>query len=63
MKCETCKWWGDLSWEEEFLKRRGFPPMRDCDHPDPHFLPYGEGILQEGICTRPDFGCIQHEPK
>lgn len=62
MYCKDCKHWGDEVWTQEAMKRdQRLAEQRECMVPNPLFLSFGEGIVMEGVATKPHFGCVQFE--
>jgi hypothetical protein len=66
MRCSDCKFWGDEDTEwlsHAFKNNPKLKDMRECQHPEPMWASFGEGVQMEGITTKPDFGCVQFKDK
>lgn len=62
MFCKNCKHWGLPAWSERSMaEQERLRDQRECNVPNPMFLSFGEGIVMEGVATKPDFGCVQFE--
>lgn len=57
-RCDQCKWWGDLAWNENHPRHA---TQRICNNSGLKAEPGYDGAAI--IATEPDFGCVQFEVK
>lgn len=66
--CRDCKRWGDPA-PQVMATRKGIVQLKRCDEAEFYAFDteIGGGKMTEHynlpICTPPDFGCVQFEPK
>jgi hypothetical protein len=68
-RCESCRFWtpNEPHTLTQHIERFGLCAMADNsteDYPNgPVYLEVGAGYTSAYLHTRPDFGCVRHEPR
>ncbi len=76
-RCETCKWWmaARKVWDPEWRPRDGYCELTRTEHGEyEQAYPESKARMSLGLgdmdnawpialITKPDFGCVQHEPR